>query len=71
MKSQLGRFLLGEKEDSIMRGISGVLVPFYVKRMMDNVNEMNEHKNTHNNNKNRRSNNKNIDFDNKTRYNKD
>lgn len=30
MKSRLERFLLGEKEYSIMRGISGVLVPFSV-----------------------------------------
>ena len=54
-----------------MRGISGVLVPFYVKRMMDNVNEMNEYKNAHHDNENGRNNNKNIDYDNKTRYNKD
>lgn len=36
MRSQLEQFLLGENEYSIMRGISGVLVPFKLGHILMN-----------------------------------
>lgn len=36
MKSQLERFLQGEKEYSIRKGISGVLVPFKLGHILMN-----------------------------------